>query len=132
MTLVLYPLYIGYPRFSDLTLSIDYTRPVYVAPIVEAKHGTVEGQRVDHHYIVVSQPDMLNHVHYCRVLVTKVTLLNGIPFALNYEEQLSQVERVRQQIEHNLVGEGLIVRVGVVAIPEGLKLEETSFEEFLD
>jgi hypothetical protein len=123
------PISIGYLRLSDLATNLDPTRPVYIAPFVESINGTVPGQRTDHHYIMVTQPNALNHVHYCRILVVRLVYHNGIAFAPDYGEQLAKVKQVRGAVETWLVGEGFKVWAGMVALPEGLVLVEGMFRK---
>lgn len=116
------PLPIGYPRLSDLIIAVYPSEPVYVAPHVETTFGNIEGQRTDHHYIMVTQPDARNRVHYCRIPVVKLVYHNGIAFAPDYAEQLAKVEQVQGEVEGQLVGEGFTLRRGIVATPKELEL----------
>lgn len=127
MTNFLPTLPIGYLRLSDLVTTLDPSQPVYVAPLVESTDGTTPGQQTDHHFIMLTQPDAQNRVHYCRILVVKLVYHNGIAFAPDYRERLAQVEQVRGEVETRLAGEGCTVRKGMVAFPEGLVLVDGSF-----
>ena len=113
---------VGYPWLSNLTLALDKTQPVYVASCVEAMTGPSPAQRIDSHYVVVTQPDPQNRVHYCRIPVVKLVYHNGIAFAPDYAEQLAEVEQRQTEVEVRLAGEGYQVRVGMVGLPEGVKL----------
>ena len=117
-----HPLGIGYPQLSDLTRVLDITQPIYVVSRVEIATGAVPEQRIDSHFIVVTQPDALNRVHYCRILVVQLVYHNGVAFAPDADEQLAQVEQKRVEIEQWLVGEGYQVRVGIVGLPAGVAL----------
>lgn len=118
---------IGYLRLSDLVDVLDITQPVYVAPHVETTYGSTAGQHTDHHFIVVTQPDTLSRVHYCRIPVVRLVYHHGIAFAPDYGEQLTKVETVRGEVEGRLVGEGFVVRRGMVGLPEGVVLVGDSF-----
>lgn len=120
----LHSLHIGYLRLSDLASALDPLQPVYVASLVESASGTAPGQQTDSHYIMVAQPDVLNRVHYCRILVVRLVYHNGIAFAPDCSEQLAKVEEARAKVEERLVGEGSTVRAGMVALPIGLTLLE--------
>jgi N-dimethylarginine dimethylaminohydrolase len=128
----MYPLHllpIAYLHLPGMVSILDANQPVYVAPLVESAAGTTPGQQTDHHYIMVTQPDALNRVHYCRILVVRLVYHNGIAFAPDYAEQLAKVEEVRGEVEAWLVGEGYEVRAGMVALPEGMMLLEGVFQE---
>lgn len=118
---------IGYLTLTDLIRALDPTEPVYVAAVVESIHGTVPGQRTDHHAIMVTQPDDRNRVHYCRIPVVRLVYHNGIAFAPDYGEQLRKVETVQGEVEARLVGEGFGVRMGMVGMPEGVAGVDGSF-----
>ena len=115
---------IGYPQLRDLTLALDKTQPVYVAAYIEALTGPSPAQRVDNHYIVVTQPDPQNRVHYCRIPVVKLVYHNGVAFAPDYAGQLAWVEQKRAEVEAWLVEKGYQVRMGMVGLPEGMVLIE--------
>jgi len=115
---------IGYTHLNNLIVALDQTQPVYVAPHIETTQGTAQGQHTDHHYIIITQPDALNRVHYCRIPVVRLVYHNGIAFAPDYGEQLARVESVRGEVERWLVGEGFKVRAGMVGLPEGVMLVE--------
>lgn len=110
---------IGYPHLSELAPGLDITQPVYVASHIETTHGTMAGQRSDHHFIMVTQPDDKNRIHYCRIPVVQLVYHHGIAFAPDYAEQLAKVETMRREVETWLVGEGYIIRRGMVALPGG-------------
>lgn len=118
---------IGYPRLYALTFALDKTQPVYIASYVEAMTGPSPAQRIDVHYVMVTQPDVQSHVHYCRIPVVRLVYHNGIAFAPDYAEQLAQVEQRRTEVEAWLVGEGYQVRTGMVGLPEGVVLIEGQF-----
>lgn len=123
-----YPtIFIGYMLLKDLASALDQTQPVYVAPHIETVQGTTQGQQTDHHYIMVTQPDDKNRVHYCRIAVVQLVYHNGIAFAPDYREQLAKVEAVRGEVEAWLAGEDFIVRRGMVALPEGFLWINGSF-----
>lgn len=122
-----FPLCIGYLHLQHLAISLDPTQPVYIAPFVESDSGSALGQRTDHHYIMVTQPDSLNRVHYCRISVMQLVYHNGIAFALDYGEQLGKVEEIRSEVERWLAGEGYTIRAGMAALPEGVVLVEAAF-----
>lgn len=124
MTISLPPLPIGYLRLSDLATSLDPTQPVYVASLVESANGTAPGQHTDHHYIMVTQPDDKNRVHYCRLSVVRLVYHNGIAFAPDYGEQWGTVEAVRREVEAWIVGKGFMVRQGMVGMPKDHQLVE--------
>lgn len=115
---------IGYSRLGNLTLVLNKTQLVYVASHIEATTGPTPAQRIDSHYVVVTQPDPQNRVHYCRIPVVKLVYHNGIAFAPDYAEQLAQVEQRQTEVEAWLVGEGYQVREGMVGLPEGVVLIE--------
>lgn len=117
-----YPLPIGYPRLSDLIVALYSSEPVYVAPHIETTYGPTEGQRTDHHYIMVTQPDARNRVHYCLIPGVPLVYHNGIAFAPDYAEQLAKVDQVQREVEGQLVGDGFALRQGMVAMPKGLEL----------
>jgi hypothetical protein len=123
----LYPLPIGYSYLSDLIVVLDPASPVYLSSHIEAISGDTEGQRIDHYYIVLTQPDHMNRIHYCRLSVVRLVYHNGIAFAPDYAEQLEEVEVVRSHIEERLEGEGFTVRRGIVALPQSWNLIEGTF-----
>jgi hypothetical protein len=125
----LYPIFIGFLYLKDLSTNLDITQPLYVAPLIESTSWTALGQRIDHHYIMVTQPDVLNRVHYCRIPVVNLVYHNGVAFAPNYEEQLAKMDQMRGKVVAWLVGEGYEVRAGMVALPEGMMLLEGVFQE---
>jgi hypothetical protein len=117
---------IGYSRLTDFIPALDITQPVYVVSHVETTHGTVPGQRCDHHYIMVTHPDVRNRIHYCRISVVQLVYHNGIAFAPDCGEQLGKVDAVQREVEAWIVGEGFMVRQGMVALPEGIILIDGS------
>lgn len=122
-----HPMSIGYLYLSDLASMLDITQPVYVAPCVESNSGTAPGQHTHAHYIMVTQPDSQNRVHYCRISVVQLVYHNGIAFAPDYGEQLAKVEQVRGEVEAWLTGEEFKVWAGMVALPQGMMLVEGRF-----
>lgn len=118
---------IGYSRLSDLAATLDLTQGVFVTPYVETTMGAMPVQRIDQHYIVVTQPDERNRVHYCRIPVVKLIYHNEVAFAPDADEQLVRVEQKRTEIERWLVGKGYQVRAGLVGIPEGVMMQEGEF-----
>lgn len=124
---LVYPMSVGYLRLSNLASVLDLTQPVYLAPQIETKYGTVEGQHTDHHYIIVTQPDPSNRVHYCRIPAVQLVYHNGIAFAPDYGEQLAKVEQVRGEVETWLAGEEFKVWAGMVALPQGMMVVEGRF-----
>lgn len=127
MTSSLLILPIGYLTLADLARALDPTQPVYVAPLVASLTGTVPGQQTDHHYIMVTQPDDKNRVHYCRIPVAQLVYHNGIAFAPDYREQLGKVGAVRAEVKERLAEEGFVVRRGMVGVLEGVGLMDGSF-----
>jgi hypothetical protein len=111
---------IGYRTLTDFILALDPSQSVYVAPHVETTHGAAPGQHTDHHFIVVTQPDDKNRVHYCRIPVIRLIYHNGIAFAPDYAEELAKVEQVQGEVEERLIGEGFTLRRGMVAMPKDL------------
>jgi hypothetical protein len=122
------PLFIGYPDLSSLVITLDKNEPVYVLNTLETSKGVGEGQRTDHHYVTVSQPDVHNRVHYLRIPVVRLTFLNGIAFAPDYASQLSQVEQNRAEVWQWLEARGYMLRAAVVALPSGFDWISGKFE----
>lgn len=116
---------IGYPRLSDLITALDITQLVYVAPQVETTHGAAPGQHIDHYFILVTQPDDKNRVHYCRIPVLQLVYHNGIAFAPDYDEQLEKVDVMLGEVEDRLRGEGYNLRRGIVMMPQILRFTIT-------
>lgn len=114
--------FIGYLTLINFAIALEQNEPVYVASYIETTHGSIEGQRTDHHYIMVTQPDIQNRVHYCRIPVVRLVYHNGIAFAPDYAEQLAKVAQVQGEVEGQLVGEGFALRRGMVALPRDLDL----------
>ena len=127
--MALHPLPIGYLRLQDRVSILDITQPVYGAPQIESISGTGPGQHTDHHYIMVTQPDALNRVHYCRLLVVKLIFHNGIAFAPDYREQLGKLEDARRVVHRWLGGKGQMVQAGMVVLPEGIRLIDSEMLE---
>lgn len=119
------PLHIGYLSLSNLAYALNPSEPVYVAPYVETTWGAAPGQNTDHHFIMVTQPDDKNRVHYCRIPVVRLVYHNGIAFAPDYAEQLEKVDVMLGEVEDRLRGEGYNLRRGIVMMPQILRFTIT-------
>jgi hypothetical protein len=116
--------FIGYQRFSEWQHAIDPYRDVYAASVSELSDGGLPGLVIIRHFIVVSQIDRDNHVHYARALTDRYESQDGVR-PMFYAEQhahrassawallLDWLSRRHPRLE---------VRKAIVAVPKDLKL----------
>lgn len=113
------PLYIGYVRLDEWVCVIDSAAPIYAHLLVEQEHIQEGDRRIDHHRLVVAQPDALNRVHYCRMTVATLVYINGVPFDPQHAQVIAEAKRVYEQLVRWLA-QDFTVWQGLVAMPEGL------------
>jgi hypothetical protein len=116
-------LYIGYERLDEWVCVIDPAAPVYTHLLVEQEytevHSNEGNRRIDHHRLVVGQPDAQNRVHYYRVTLATLVYVNGVPFDPEHEKVLAEAKRGYEQVVRWLERDFTIWR-GMVAMPAGL------------
>lgn len=113
------PLYIGYERLDEWVSVIDPAASVYVNLLVEEVHPNEADRRIDHHRLLVGQPDARNRVHYCRMTLATLVYINEVPFDPEHAQVLVEAKRVYEQIAMWLQRD-FTVWHGMVAMPEGL------------
>jgi hypothetical protein len=113
------PLYIGYVRLDEWVCVIDSPSPVYAHLLVVEVHCNEGDRRIDHHRLVVGQPDVRNRVHYCRMTVATLVYINGVPFDPEHERVIAKAKRVYEQVVSWLEQDFTVWR-GMVAMPKGL------------
>lgn len=113
------PLYIGYVRLDEWVCVIDPAVPVYAHLLVEQEHPNEEDRRIDHHRLLVGQPDVQNRVHYCCMTLATLVYINGVPFDPEHERVIAEAKQVYEQVVRWLEQDFTVWR-GIVAMPEGL------------
>lgn len=117
--IALAPLYIGYVRLEEWVSAIDSAAPVYAYLLIEQEHSNEGDRRIDHHRLVVGKPDALNRVHYCRITLSTLVYINGVPFDPEHEKVLAEAKRVYEQVAQWLEQDFTVWR-GMIAMLEGL------------
>ncbi len=110
---------IGYRHLEDFTHILVRTTPVYVTTLIETTQGSAPGQHTNHYFLMLTQPDRHNRVHYFRLPVAEVVYLNSVPFDGDPAAKWQQADALRDAAEVMLIGKGYTVIEGMVALPQG-------------
>jgi hypothetical protein len=111
------PLFIGYTTLEEWITVVDDDRPVFANLITElGKHGQYD-TRTDQLFILAAQADDEFLVHYCRLVVGEMRYLSGDPPDRRPIELAGQAWQI---VQDWLKAQGLVVRKGVIAVPENL------------
>ena len=115
----LYPLFIGYTTLEEWITVVDDDRPVFANLITEPGKPGQYDTRTDQLVILAAQADDVSLVHYCRMIVGEMRYVAGDPPDRRPIELAGQAW---QLVQDWLKAQGLVVRKGVIAVPENLRL----------
>lgn len=118
-------LFIGYQSLDAWLHTIQSKEPVYVALINELGPFAGNRTRVEQMIVMLAQP-IDNLVHYCRILVGELRMVNGEPFDLDHKQRRQKAADHFAEIQQKLVGEHLMVREGIIAAPINLRWVDVS------
>jgi len=115
----LYSLFIGYTTLEEWITVVDDDLPVFANLINETGKSGQYDIRTDQLVIMAAQPGDESIVHYCRLVVSEMRYLVGDPPDRRPIELAGQAW---QLVQDWLKAQGLVVRKGVIAVPENLRL----------
>ena len=118
---------IGYRHLDDFTRILVRTSPLYATVLIETTQGNALGQHTEHYFLMLTQPDWHNRVHYFRLPLTEVVYLNGVPFDADPAAKWQLAHGWRDGIAEVLTGKGYTVIEGMAALPQGYTLIEGSW-----
>jgi hypothetical protein len=118
-------LFIGYQSLNAWLQIVDSVQPVYAALINEMGVPDSHRVRIDRLVIMLAQP-VDNLVHYCRIIVGELRMVDGQPFDLDHKQRNQQALAQYKVVGQRLLDEQLTVREGVIAALKNMQFLEAT------
>ena len=113
------PLFIGYTTLEEWISVVDDDRLVFANLItVHGKPGPFDTY-TDQLVIMAAQADDESLVHYCRLVVGEMRYVDSDP---PDQRPIELAGQAWQLIQDWLKAQGFVVRKGIIAVPENLRL----------
>jgi hypothetical protein len=112
------PLFIGYTTLEEWITAVDDDRPVFANLITEHGKPDQYETRTNQLVILAAQPDD-DLVNYCRLVVGEMRYVDGDP---PDQRPIELAGQAWQLIQDWLKAQGFVVRKGIIAVPENLRL----------
>lgn len=115
--------FFGYELVETWAGVIDPAHPVYALLHRQDAPGDL-GSTIERHLITVSQPDDAGHLHYCRIVVGRLTRCGGQPWEEDAAKRLAQSQAAWGIVRAWLGEQGFTVREALAAFPRDVVLME--------
>ncbi len=119
------PFHLGYPALELWAQAVNKDEPVYGMLLTEPGQTGQRSWRVDSLVIACFQTSANHCVHYCRLLVGRLTMINGSqPFDNNAEERKGRAEDAWDIVKDWLWEQDFDLREAAIATPLDHRLLE--------